>query len=52
MTNKAMYGADFFDRIGAKGGKNGHFKGFFVNRDLASEVGRIGGQNSKRGQPL
>jgi hypothetical protein len=35
-TNKAKYGADFYARIGRKGGVKGHTGGFFVNRELGS----------------
>lgn len=46
---KAKYGADFYKRIGAKGGKNGTTSGFAANRELASEAGKKGGKISKRG---
>lgn len=49
-TNKAKYGADFYSIIGAKGGKNGHEKGFYVNRDLARKAGSTGGKISRRGK--
>lgn len=49
-TNKAKHGDDFYARIGRKGGKNGHTGGFFANRELASEAGRIGGTISRRGK--
>lgn len=47
-TNKAKYGADFYARIGASGGKKGRTGGFFANRDLAREAGRKGGRISRR----
>jgi general stress protein YciG len=47
-TNKAKYGADFYARIGAKGGKKGHTGGFFANRDLARSAGAKGGRISRR----
>lgn len=47
-TNKAKYGADFYARIGAKGGKLGTTGGFYANRKLASEAGRKGGTISRR----
>lgn len=47
-TNKEKYGADYYAKIGAKGGKLGRTGGFFVNRELASVAGRKGGQISKR----
>lgn len=49
-TNKEKHGDDFYARIGAKGGKNGHTGGFAANRELASIAGKIGGQISKRGK--
>lgn len=47
-TNKAKYGADFYARIGAKGGKKGKTGGFFANRKLASVAGALGGKISRR----
>jgi len=47
-TNKTRYGKDFYAKIGSKGGKMGHTGGFWANRDLAREAGRIGGLKSKR----
>ena len=38
-----------YKEIGAMGGKKGHTGGFFVNRELASFVGRLGGTISRRG---
>ena len=49
-TNKAKYGDDFYRRIGARGGRNGHTGGFFANRELARRVGAIGGRKSRRGK--
>lgn len=49
-TNKAKYGDDFYVKIGAKGGVIGRTGGFFANRKLASEAGRIGGRKSRRGK--
>lgn len=51
-TNKAKYGADFYKRIGAKGGKKGVTGGFYADRDLAKQAGILGGQISKRGHKL
>jgi len=46
---KEKQGPDFFARIGAIGGRNGHTGGFAANPELAREAGRIGGKISKRG---
>lgn len=57
-TNKEKYGKDFYARIGARGGKNGHTGGFAseaVGKDgltgaqRAKIAGAIGGRKSKRG---
>ena len=48
--NKAMHGADFYAKIGRKGGMNGHTGGFAANRDLARKAGAKGGRLSRRGQ--
>jgi general stress protein YciG len=47
-TNKKKYGADFYAKIGAKGGKLGTKGGFWANRELAREAGRRGGKISRR----
>ncbi len=47
-TNKRKYGADFYARIGAKGGRLGRTGGFYANRELAREAGRKGGRISRR----
>ena len=47
-TNKTKYGHDFYARIGAMGGKNGHTGGFAANRELAKKAGSIGGRISRR----
>jgi general stress protein YciG len=47
-TNKKKYGADFYAKIGAMGGKKGRTGGFFANRELAREAGRKGGRISRR----
>lgn len=47
-TNKTKYGADFYAKIGAKGGKLGRTGGFYANRELAREAGRRGGRISRR----
>ncbi len=47
-TNKKKYGKDFYARIGAMGGKNGHTGGFYANRELARQAGAKGGRISRR----
>jgi general stress protein YciG len=47
-TNKKKYGADFYAKIGAAGGKKGRKGGFFANRDLARAAGAKGGRISRR----
>lgn len=47
-TNKTKYGADFYAKIGAMGGKKGNTGGFYANRELAREAGRRGGRISRR----
>jgi general stress protein YciG len=49
-TNKLKWGEDFYQRIGAKGGKKGKTGGFYANRELAREAGRKGGLKSRRGK--
>jgi len=49
-TNKRKYGADYYARIGALGGKKGRTGGFFANRELARTAGAKGGRLSKRGK--
>ena len=51
-TNKAKYGADFYAKIGAKGGKKGRTGGFYANRDLARIAGAKGGRISRRGKKV
>ena len=48
-TNLKKYGKDFYKRIGAKGGRNGHTGGFAANPALARIAGKKGGSSSKRG---
>lgn len=50
LTNKQLHGEDFYQRIGRKGGQNGHTGGFAANHELAKEAGRKGGLISKRGK--
>lgn len=47
-ANKAKHGADFYARIGAKGGKNGRTGGFAANPELARVAGAKGGRISRR----
>ena len=47
-TNKAKYGADFYGRIGAIGGRKGRTGGFWANRELARIAGAKGGRISRR----
>lgn len=42
------YGADFYKRIGAVGGKLGKTGGFYANRELARTAGAKGGRISRR----
>lgn len=51
-TNKAKYGADFYAKIGAAGGKKGHTGGFYANRELARAAGKKGGTISRRGKAV
>lgn len=48
-TNLLKHGKDFYKRIGAKGGRNGHTGGFAANPALAKIVGAKGGRISRRG---
>jgi len=48
QTNKAKYGADFYARIGAAGGRKGRTGGFYANRELARIAGARGGRVSRR----
>lgn len=48
-TNRRRYGEDFYKRIGAIGGRNGHTGGFTNNPALAALAGRKGGRRGKRG---
>lgn len=47
-TNKIKNGKDFYKRIGAKGGRNGHTGGFAADHELARRAGKIGGLISRR----
>lgn len=57
-SNRKKYGSDFYNRIGRKGGRNGHTGGFASNkvgpdgltgRERAHSAGALGGRISKRG---
>ena len=48
QTNKERYGADYYARIGAIGGKKSRTGGFAADRELARRAGAIGGSRSKR----
>lgn len=51
-SNKERHGADFYQKIGAKGGANGTTGGFAANPELARIAGKKGGQISRRKKPL
>ena len=48
-TNRARQVRDFYARIGAIGGRNGHTGGFAANPELAKIAGAKGGKISRRG---
>lgn len=52
ITNRLKHGEDFYERIGRKGGQNGHTGGFASNPGLAKIAGRKGGRLSRRGKAL
>lgn len=47
-TNKAIYGEDYYKKIGQRGGMNGHTGGFAANPELARLCGKKGGRISRR----
>lgn len=47
-TNLKLHGQDFYQRIGKKGGQNGHTGGFASNPALAIVAGAKGGRISTR----
>ena len=47
-TNLKLHGGDFYQRIGKKGGQNGHTGGFASNPALAIVAGAKGGRISTR----
>lgn len=50
VTNIKKYENDFYSRIGARGGRNGHTGGFCsMTPEQRAECGRKGGRKSKRG---
>lgn len=54
-TNKKKYGADFYSKIGAKGGSKGRTGGFAdgkEGRERARKYGAIGGRMSRRGKAV
>lgn len=60
-TNKKKYGADFYKKIGSKGGELGKTGGFasdkvdangLTGRDRASKFGTVGGTISRRGKTV
>lgn len=46
--NRELHGADFYARIGAKGGRNGQTGGFAADPELARIAGVKGGRKSRR----
>lgn len=51
-TNKKRHGADFYVRMGAKGGSAPHYRprGFAANPELARLAGAKGGRISRKNQ--
>lgn len=47
-TNYERHGADFYKRIGQKGGRLGRTGGFYKNPELARAAGIKGGKVGKR----
>lgn len=47
-TNKRLYGKDFYERTGRKGGKISRGGAFTTNREFASAMGKIGGAKSRK----
>lgn len=47
ITNMARHGADYYSKIGSKGGKNSRGYGFAHGKVDPIEAGRKGGHNSK-----
>ena len=52
-TNKSRYGKDWYARIGAKGGRNGHTGGFAsMTPEQVRAAGRKGGLTSSKAPTL
>lgn len=47
-TNRALYGPDFYARIGSKGGKKSRGGGFTGDPERARILGAIGGKKSRK----
>ncbi len=52
-TNYKKYGPDFYKKIGAKGGREGHTGGFYWMKQNGQEdrirsIGQVGGRISRR----
>jgi general stress protein YciG len=50
QSNYERFGKNFYQVIGAKGGRASRTGGFYNNRELAVIAGRKGGKASRRGQ--
>jgi len=48
-TNKSKYGENFYEVIGAEGGRKGRTGGFYEDRERARLAGAKGGTISRRG---
>lgn len=48
-TNRSRYGADFYAKIGRKGGRKGRTGGFAADPERARIAGTKGGKKSRRG---
>ncbi len=51
QTNKQRYGMNFYEVIGAQGGRASNTGGFAQNRELAKIAGQRGGRASRRRRP-
>ncbi len=52
MVGSVGFDKDFYQTIGAKGGKNSHRSGFALNPERARAAGKVGGQKSRRGKSV